>query len=115
MLVLFGLNATQSSLVIRLFEVVGGGRLLTITINDVRILNRDIRAPVGVPAIRVLRWVCTVTSSCNVDVIKNNIAGISDEMIIFWRITQYQIAQYRVLEAVNAEEDRAKSVDVLGI
>lgn len=81
MLVLFGLNATQSALyehnVSLFFEI-----RLTISIVNNRVLDQDILTPVCVPTICVLCDVRTMTGTSNIDVIENDIGRVRHEMVV---------------------------------
>jgi hypothetical protein len=91
MLVLFGLNETQS----KIYQFQLSKRLLnkdlTISVVDHRILYCDVRTSIGIPSICILCRVIAFASPGNIDIVKDYVGGIGDEMIVLGRVAQNQI------------------------
>lgn len=88
---------------------------LTITVVDYRVLNGNVATAVGIPAIRVLGHVLALAESTNVDVVEDDVGRVGDEMVVLRTVSHDNVGDDAVVEAVDTEQYRPKSVDVLGI
>jgi hypothetical protein len=92
-----------------------GGLPLTITVVDHRVLDGDIAAAVGIPTICVLGDTLALAEPTDVDVVEDDVGRVCNEMVVLRAITHDDVGDDTVVEAVDAEEYRPKSVDVLCI
>lgn len=48
----------------------------------------------------------------NVDIVKDDIGGVCDEVIVLGRVPQHQVGNNTVVQAVDSEQNGAQCVDV---
>jgi hypothetical protein len=53
-----------------------------IAVVDDAVLDDDVGAAIGIPAIGVLRRTCALTGACNVDVVERNARAVCDPVVI---------------------------------
>ncbi len=111
---LFGLNDTQSIYLLAR-AIIGSKNLRTISVVDVRVLDCHTVTSVRIPTISILSCVDTFTCARDIDIIKYNIASISNKMVVLRRVSQVQITQDGVFKSVNADQNGTKSVDITGV
>jgi len=90
-------------------------RYAIVSIVDNRILDHDIRASISVPTVSVLGNIHTVASSRNIDVVKDDIGSIGNEMVVLGRISQEQVAENGIMKTIDTDQDWSKGVDIRGI
>lgn len=79
------------------------------------ILNHDVRAAVCIPTISVLRRIVTRTVSTNVEILKDDVGAVGEEVVPLRRVSQVEVGNGSAVQTDGAEEDRSENVDVFGV
>ena len=87
----------------------------TVTIVNYAVHDRDVTAPVRVPAVRVLGRVLALGEPADVNVVKHYIRGVGDEMIILRTVAEHKVRDNTIMEAVDADQHGPQRVNVGGV
>lgn len=94
---------------------VGLERDTVVSIVDHTVLDDNVAAAVGVPAVGVLGRGVALAVSADGDVVVHNIGAIGHPVVVLWRVAQVQVRDGAVVQTDHTEQDRAQNVDVPGV
>ena len=86
-----------------------------VAVVDHTVLNDNVGAAVGIPAIGVLRRAFALTGTCDVDVVERDARTVGDPGVVLRRVAENQIGDRTMFEASYTKQDGAENVDVLGV
>lgn len=86
-----------------------------VTVVNHAVLNDNVRRPVRVPTVGVLRFVLAGRVASDIEVVEDDIRTVGQKVVPLRRIAKVEIRDGSAMQANCAEQDRAQDVNVFSI